>query len=332
MLGDAMKLAHNMPADKIDGDFLSLISTVAMTPYLPVVIAVTLCFAVWALFKGPGSEHRVSYNINTLIKKQSNIFPIISPLIDFNPNQQPPRAPGSPVPADLPLFAEALGPEEWIAYYNIPVPDGKMDEEAATKSFAKQLGERWRGAKHLDSYMQIMLAACCLKAARKRSDADTMLGRLALCWNEKEGLKLSKDSTLLKEARAVLANKDLSASTLRKCNEHAWETTALMRALATAREEGGVLAPAQFIWLRGHKRELWYPLNNLGRQSYHMEAIGAMAHYKAEKLAQRPIPRPKVVDAVKTLAEYMASKKARAIPQLDYTNSKKRGVQKLKTA
>ena len=42
--------------------------------------------------------------------------------------------------------------------------------------------------------------------------------------------------------------------------------------------------------------------------------------------------RPKVIDAVKTLSEYMVSNRVRAIPQLDYTNSKKRGVQKLKTA
>jgi intracellular multiplication protein IcmP len=328
----AMKMAREMPAEQINADFLSLISTVAMTPYLILVCVLTMGFAFWALMRGPGSEHRQTFNLDTLIKKQSNIFPIVAPMVDFNPAQQPPRAPGSPVPAELPLFAEALGPEEWVAYHSIPAPDGKIDEEAAAKAFAKQLGQRWRGAKHLDPYMQIILAACCLKAARRRSDSDTMMGRLARCWDGKNGLKLSNDKTLLKEARAVLGNKEIAASTLRKCNEHAWETTALMRGLATAREEGGVLAPAQFIWLRGHNRELWYPLNNLGRQSFHMEAIGAMAHYKAEKMAQRPIPRPKVNDAISTLAEYMASTKARAIPQLDYSNSKKRGVQKLKTA
>lgn len=329
---EAMKMAREMPADRIDLNFLSLISTVAMTPYLIIVVVVTMVFAFWTLFKGPGSEHRQTFNVDTLIKKQANIFPIIAPLADFNPGLQPSRAPGTPVPAELPLFSEALGPEEWVAYYNIPVPDGKVDEEAAAKAFGKQLGERWRGAKHLDGYMQVMLAAFCLKAARRRADADTMMGRLARCWSQKEGLNLSKDKTLLKEARSVLGNKDISGPTLRKCNEHAWETTALMRALANARDEGGVLAPAQFVWLRGHKRELWYPMNNLGRQSYHMEAIGAMAHYKAEKLAQRPIPRPKVLDAVKTLVEYMVSNRVRAIPQLDYSNSKKRGVQKLKTA
>jgi intracellular multiplication protein IcmP len=106
----------------------------------------------------------------------------------------------------------------------------------------------------------------------------------------------------------------------------------MIRGLMTARSEGGVLAPAQFVWLRAHDRALWYPLNNLGRQSFHMEAMGTMAHFKAEKMAQRPIPRPKVADAVKSLVEFMTSGKARTLPQMDYSKSKKRGVKKLKAA
>lgn len=326
-----MELAAKRPADQISGDFLAMLSYVAMAPYIWIIYALTAMFALWALFKGPGSEHRTKFDLDGLIKKQSNIFPIVSPFIDFNPSLQPPRAPGAPVPAELPLFAEALGPEEWIAYNSIPIPDGKLDQEATMKAFAKQLGPRWRGIKNLEPYKQIFIAACCLKAARKRSDADTMMGRLAKCWSENK-VNLSRDPKLLKEARAVLARQDIVGPTLKKCNEHAWETTALMRALATAREEGGVLAPAQFVWMRAYNRALWYPLNNLGRQSYHPEALGAMAHYKAEKMAQRPIPHPKVADPAKALAEYMGTNKARPVPQLDYSGSKKSGIKKLKTA
>lgn len=326
----AMEQARTIPASKLDNQFISILSTVALEPYIiPIIIVACLC-GLWALFRGPGSEHRRKFDIDSLIKKQSRIFPIISPFIDFNPSKQPPRAPGAPVPAELPLFAEALSPEEWVVYNEIPVVDRKVDEEAATKAFAKQLGPRWRGSKNLAPYKQVLLASFCLKAARKRADADAMLGRLAQCWSQKGGIKV--DSKLLREARSVLRNTAMSGGILKKCNEHAWETTALIRALNTAREEGGVLAPAQFVWLRAHDRALWYPLNNLGRQSLHMEAIGAMAHYKAEKVAQRPIPRYKVQDAVRTLIEYMSSNKARALPQMDYSGSKKRGVKKLKTA
>jgi len=326
---ELMNAVRTAPPETVDGTFMSLVSTVTFAPYIPPICILIFCFGLWGLFKGPGSEHRTKFDLSGLIKKQSNIFPIIAPFINFNPNKLPPRAPGSPVPAELPIFAEALSPEEWVVFNEIPVVGKKLDEEATTKAFARQLGERWRGVKHLEPYKQVMLAAFCLKAARKRADADTMMGGLARTWTEQGGIKV--DPKLLREARAVLANTSISGSTLKKCNEHAWETTALMRGLATAREEGGVLAPAQFVWLRAHSRALWYPLNNMGRQSLHMEAIGAMAHYKAEKLAHRPIPRPKVGDAVKSITDYIASDKVRALPQLDYTDSKKRGVKKLKT-
>lgn len=331
-LAQIMDLARTMPADKIDGQFMSLISTGALMPIKFIVIALIFGVGLWALFKGPGTQHRVKYSLDTLIHRMAKIFPIISPMIEFDPGKQPPRAPGAPVPAELPPFAEALGPEEWVAYNSIPAPDGKVDSAEAFKAFTKQLGPRWKGAQNLPSYKQILLAAFCLKAARKRNDSDEMLGRLARCWTHKDGLKLSKDAKLLKEARAILKNRDMAAKTLAKANQHAWQTTAMMRALLTAREEGGVLAPAQFVWLRAYDRALWYPLNNMGRQSHHMEAIGAMAHFKAEKMAQRPIPIPKVQDAAGSIVNYMQGGTARPIPQLDYSGSKKRAIKKLKTA
>lgn len=327
---EVMRIARSISSEKIDNDFLALLSTVTLTPYLIIIVPVTIAFAFWALFKGPGSEHRQSFDIDSLIKKQSSSFPIIAPFVNFNPSKLPTRAPGAPVPAELPLFSEALGPEEWVVYNEIPLVDKALDEEATTKAFAKQLGPRWRGAKHLEPYQQILLAAFCLKAARKRADSDNMMGRLAHCWKGDAGLKI--DKALIREARSVLANGKIASSVLKKCNEHAWVTTALMRGLATAREEGGVLAPAQFVWLRAHERSLWYPLNNMGRQSLHMEAIGAMAHYKAEKLSRRPIPRPKVADAVKSIINYMTSKRVRVLPQLDYSGSTKSGIKKLKNA
>jgi intracellular multiplication protein IcmP len=307
---------------------LSYFTSLAMQPMKLVYVAIFSAAAMWCMFLGPGTQFRHKFNLEGLIERQSQNFKIIRPFVEFNPQKQPPRPPGSPVPAELPMFAEALGPEEWIAYNVIPCPDGKVDENAAANAFRKQLGARWKGPNELSPYKQILLATFCLKASRKRKDADEMLGRLALCWSGKSGLRLSKDGALLREARKILKDKTLAGKTLAQCNRHAFETTALLRALAFAREEGGVLAPATFVWLRGHDRALWYPMNNMGRQSYHPEAMGAMSHYKAERMTQRPIPVPKVEDAVKTIKEYMGSMRARPIPQLDYKDSKKRGVKK----
>lgn len=302
----------------------------AMTMGLMKYVFVGTCAlgALWCIFSGPRTHYRTRLGLEGLIHRQAANFPVISPFTEFNPAQQPPRPPGSPVPAELPLFAEALGPEEWLAFYQIPAPDGKIDETAAAKAFQKQLIGRWKGWKALKPYQQILLASFCLKASRKRDAADQMLGRLAECWSAKKGLQINRDRKLLNEARKILKTKGLAAGTLGACNKHAFVTTAMAGALTYARNEGGVLAPAQFVWLRAHDRSLWYPLNNLGRHSYHMEALGAMSHFKAERLTQRPIPVPKMEGAVQMIFEYMRSKKARPIPPMDYSKSSKRGIKK----
>jgi intracellular multiplication protein IcmP len=126
----------------------------------------------------------------------------------------------------------------------------------------------------------------------------------------------------------VLKDPGLSKNVLLKSNQHGFEATAMLRALATAREEGGVLAPSQFVWLRAHDRKLWYPLNNLGRQSYHVEALGAMAHFKTERLTARPIPRPRVQSAVQSLKEYIKSPRAKSIPHVEDKKGKRKKKKK----
>lgn len=331
-LKEWLNSVSKIPKENIDSKLLVAMTAVALTPFKWIFLGTIGLIGLWTYTKGPGTQYTQVFNLDGFIKFQSKAFPIISPFVRFNPSNQPPRPPGSPVPAELPLFAEALGPEEWLAYNEIPVPDGVIDQKVAFKTFAKQLGGRWKGAKKLKPYKQILLAACCLKASRKREKADEIMGRIASCWSHDGGLQLEKDKTLLAEARKILSNKELAYTVIKNCNQHAWETTALLRALLTAREEGGVMAPAQFVWLRGYDRNLWYPLNNLGRNSNHIEAIGAMGHFRGEKRAQRPIPKPKMQDAVDSIVEYMDSMDARPIPTLDYSkSSNKRGIKKLKT-
>ncbi|MCB1557156.1 MAG: type IV secretion system protein [Alphaproteobacteria bacterium] len=325
---EGVKMIPEIPKENLNTEIMNAISLLAMHPLQWPAMVIIGLIGIWAYRSGPGTQYRRKMGLDDLIAAQAQTFPVITPFVRFNPGTMPHRPPGSPVPATLPSFSEALGPEEWLAYNQIPVPDGKIDRRAAYIAFARQLGPRWKGPVKLAPYKQIFLAACCLRTSRKRRESDDMMGRIALCWSHDKGLQLEKDKTLLRDARAILRNKDLAGKTLSKCNEHAFQTTALLRALNTAREEGGVMAPAQFVWLRGHDRLLWYPLNNLGRQAFHMEALGAMSHYKLEKRTMRPIPKPKVDDAVTSITDYMSSDRARPIPQLDYSGSKKRGIKK----
>jgi intracellular multiplication protein IcmP len=328
----ALEYTRNLRSYDLDKQNMHAIGTVTMAPMKIPIMVILGIFALWSVTSGPGTQFRRKFNIDGLLGAQANNFPIIAPLIKFNPAKQPPRPPGAPVPASLPPFAEALGPEEWLAYNQIPIPDGDIDENAAYMAFAKQLGGRWKGALNLPVHKQILLAAFCLKASRSRDEADVMLGELANCWSHDNGFQLRKNRKLLPRARKILKDKDKAGSMLAKTNQHAFQNCAMIRALATAREEGGVLAPSQFLWLRAYDRALWYPLNNLGRQAFHMEALGAMSHYRAEKLTGRPIPKPKLNDAIESISEYMNSPQARPIPQLDYSKSKRKGIKKPKSA
>jgi intracellular multiplication protein IcmP len=278
-----------------------------------------MIYYVW--FRGPTSWFRKVFKLDDLIKKQAQTFKVIQPIINFNPSEANHRPPGSPVPAILPLFAEALSPEEWLAFHKIPIVDDKIDRDDMQRAFQLQLMGKWQGAGKLPPYLQVLLAAFALKTVRKRDEADDILGRIAGCWDHKKGLQLSREKGLVSRARKILKDPKISEKIIRECNRHAFITTAMLGALKLARSEGGVLAPAQFVWLRGHERTLWYPLNNLGRQSFHAEAMGAMSHFRAESMVQRPIPKPMMQGAMETMEDYAKTLRENnvPIPPLDFS-------------
>lgn len=321
-LGEMREFLEEAPVEAVTSRHLGISADLAQRHLRRPMGFLLMVLALFIFFKGPHTEFKRVHKLESLMQKQVKAFPYITPLIDFNPATIPNRAPGDPVPVELPLFAEALGPEEWVAYNLIPMPGGKLDEKATAEALAKQLGRRWQNWQKLPPYMQILLAAFAMRSARKRDDSDQILGRLSTCWTAKGGFSLANDRKLLGEARAYLRSK-AAEGLLKVLRQHAYVTTAMMRAVDYARSQGGVLSPGQFIWLRGHDRELWYPLNNIGRSAFHPEAMGAIAHFKLEKVTERPVPVPKLDIALAALRTYFASNIARPIPALDYGNKKK---------
>ena len=100
--------------------------------------------------------------------------------------------------------------------------------------------------------------------------------------------------------------------------QHAFVTPAMLRCLQVARDQGGVLAPAQFLWLRGVDRSMWYALNNLGRGAVHTEAAGAIGHFRAERAAGKPIPNPQVDTAIDGLSYYLKENFITTFPAKEY--------------
>lgn len=317
--------------DELETSHIGLFTRSVMSVLKWPIAAILGILGLWCVFRGPGTLYRRKLNLDGLIGEQSISFPVIKPFVKFDPRKLPFRVPGSPVPAELPPFAEALSPEEWVAYNLIPMPDGKMDVNAAKNAFVQQLGRRWKGLNSLKPHERALFATFALKSVRKRKEADDLLSEIALCWDDKKGLQLS--SSVKSKVNKILRDAKITKPIYMEANRHAYVKTAMLRALAHARKEGGVLAAAQFVWLRGHDRELWYPLNNLGRRSFHSEAMGVMAHYVAEKSMNRAIPMPQVSSAVDSLQHYLKKHEPIAIPKLDYKDSKKRsGIMKPSSA
>lgn len=297
------------------------VSTYVAVPAMRFIFAVIMgIMMIWAFLRGPGTQYRRKLTLETLIKEQAKSFPAIAPFVTFNPLKIAARVVGEAVPATLPLFAEALSPEEWITYHEIQVQGNQVDVNQTYQALMEQLGKRWQGPEKLPLHAQGLYAAFALQHARKRKgkgSCEELLGEMSLCWSPEGGLKMP--SILKAKIRKIIKDPKLGGALRKYADQHAYDTTALLRCLKRARDEGGVLAPAQFLWLRGADRNLWYPLNNLGRRSYHAEAMGALVHYTNELIAGQKIPTPRFDDVIKVIQETITGPMARPLPPLDRT-------------
>ncbi len=309
------------PVEDITTEYIHISSAVAMEPLKILFISLMSVMAVIVFWRGPGTFYRRRMGLEGLMKEQAKSFPTIAPFLKFDPRKLPYRAPGEPVPAQLPLFSEALTPEEWLAYHEVKMlGGGAIDKGRAYQALTLQLGKRWQGARKLPIHMQGIYAACALKHKRKRQQCDELMNAMAKSWTAEKGF--SPNAKLVSEIRKVIKDPKIGGALEKFADQHAYETTALLRCLQRAREEGGVLAPAQFVWLRGHDRTLWYPLNNLGRKSYHAEASGAMVHYTNELIAGQRIPTPRFDEVINAFETYIKTGGARSIPDLDKSAQK----------
>lgn len=286
----------------------------------------------WMWVKAPTAKYKNKYDLEGLIKIQSKSWPAITPIVSFDPGKISARVPGSPVAAELPLFAESLSPEEWVAWSRIPLQEGVPDKEGVRQAFITQLGPRWEGLTGLKPHHRALLAAFALKGSQQRRESDELLGQIAQCWtplpNGREGGLVLSDAVLAR-INQILNDSSLLNPALEQAALHAYRTTALLGMLRWAREQGGVLAPAQFLWVRGQDRMLWYTLNNLGRRTFHVEGAGAIAHYMAERAASNGKDRglliPRVETAIEPLLDYMTEqrKNGKFVPALDETKQKR---------
>jgi intracellular multiplication protein IcmP len=278
-----------------------------------------IVFAGWIILTSKQERFRNDYGLEGLLAVQAKTWPIITPFIKYNPAKEKARAPGAKVPQHLPMFSEALYPEEWMALHRIRVINGVPDRDQIRRALLIQLGPRFEGVDALPDYLYCLLAAIALRGTRKRAPSDAFLGELAKCWTPESGFVPT--AQVKAHAAKILNDPKVVEPLSNVLSRHGFVTTAMMAALAWARREGGVLPPAAFVWLRGEDRTIWYPLNNVGRRAFHTEAAGAVAHYQAEVSAGRALLLPRLDAAVVSIVQYLSDTRAR-IPELVLTGVK----------
>jgi intracellular multiplication protein IcmP len=166
--------------------------------------------------------------------------------------------------------------------------------------------------------VQALFVVFALHLAERREEAATLLGVLAMALprgpEEPDDGPLSPltlPETVRGEVAGLLTEHAMIEPASAITSRHGWTQTALMALLNQARLAAGVLAPAQFAWLKLVDRPLWYALHSLGFEADgvgrylhpnpRVEAAGARDHWEAERIVGLALVEPSVDRAVDAL-------------------------------
>lgn len=90
-------------------------------------------------------------------------------------------------------------------------------------------------------------------------------------------------------------------------SQHAYVSTAMVRILAAARDQFGVVSPQGFrnrLFQDPETVPIWFALNGLMRQTNHIESQGALSHFYDEICEEKPVEEPQLHNALEGLEQY----------------------------
>ena len=263
--------------------------------------ALLALLAVWCLLCASTTRFTRNIDLPKLIEIQAEVFPGAAAFVGRGLKLTD-ISPGSPRPCDPALHAD-----EWIRRFALNA-DGALSDDRAAVAFRQQLGPVWEGLGKASPHVRCLVAVFALHAARQREAAIALLGELSrsLPVHATDGPSgpaspLVFGATPVAEADRVLSD----GSIMQRCEpvtkRHAYTAPVLMSLLTMARKEAGVLAPAQFAFLKLVDRPLWYALHSIGfpggqnpaeQPNPRIEAAGARDHWAAECSVGHPLPVP----------------------------------------
>ena len=252
------------------------------------VALILLLLIVYLYVASPTERFKNIFTTKQLRLTEQEDWPQIMPvakldLVNVNLDKEPWAMALNPM-----RFCEKYGlikkEKEKNGQYNISLIHG-----AAYRILGLQLGPRWRGYEAIPMYLQALFAVFITRIDGEKKVADKLEEQLAASASSGQ-----LNFTGVKELIEKHKNNKTVQRTIAK---HAYVTT-VMASLLVAAREAGVLASAEFIWLKTLDRRMWYMLNNVGRPTAFAEISGAFAHWLAEKKLGLPLTTPMVDEAV----------------------------------
>ena len=255
------------------------------------IMLIFIGLAAIVYFKG-AVRFRNNYTMKTLRNVGQEVWPQITPVLSLDLVKED---------IDKGPWAMAKPPLDFCRMHNLlstkVVANKKiwvLQQKPSYRLFALQLGPLWKGVDALPIHLKALAVIFIARALGKRPIAKKILFQIAA----------SAASGKLDFTGVTEELKNLDGARILDWVEkrHAYVATVLARLLEIARSDG-VLASAEFLWLKPLDRRMWFMLNSVGRSVAVTEIAGPYAHLKAEKKLGRALKTPFVKGAVDALDE-----------------------------
>lgn len=310
----ATVISNSSPADMSFRDLAGISNSVGKYLRYPAVIILAV-LAVAIYVSNPNLRYKKTYSMQMLVDEEKVNWPQIMPvanldLVNTNIFEGPWAM--SEAPMQFAKKHQLLQEEHVVSSDTAVYVKDKtivtVQRDLAYQVFAIQVGRYWTGIEHLNKHTRALFAVFAARAAHDRDGAQQLLMQIA---TSTAGGKLDFSGT-----DALLEKHKNNKDVVKVTQSHAFVLTVMASMLKLARTDG-VLATADFIWLKPIDRALWYMLNSVGRQTAFPEASGPFAHWLAECALDRKLSVPMVDEAV--IALEIAIKDILYVPDKDET-------------
>lgn len=285
-------------------------------------------FGVAAIFMGRVGGLARRFNMESLLKNNAESFPCLRPVVGrgkylLSPESYdsgPWRIARTPIQFALEhgLLLNEAGepfPPDQVLRHGLPSTElpawghARLDEAKALAVLQKQLGKWFEGYDGLSPCRRALAVAFLAYADGDKKGCVTLLDAVSLSYREENGQASCPVLETEEFAGRLEKTWEQHKSVLRErslLHHVAFELPWFMALLYRARRKG-VLASAQFLWLRPLDRPLWYSLNQCGGRAAWAEGFAPWAHYTAEEKEGKALPEPRVAPAVASLKQALAA-------------------------